>query len=137
MTHDHGQDWFSDIQALGEGLRQKKFTAEAMTRTALEKIDALDPKLSAFTYVAHEEALQAARHVDALLQAGTDLGPLMGVPIAIKDLFTVEGMPTTAGSRVDVSDLVAAEGPFVRRLKSLGCIVLGKNPHDRVRDGHL
>jgi aspartyl-tRNA(Asn)/glutamyl-tRNA(Gln) amidotransferase subunit A len=61
-----------------------------------------------------------------LLRAGTDLGPLMGVPVAVKDLFYVDGMPTTAGSRIDVSDVVTSEGPFVQALKRSGCVILGK-----------
>jgi aspartyl-tRNA(Asn)/glutamyl-tRNA(Gln) amidotransferase subunit A len=64
--------------------------------------------------------------MDRLLATGTDLGPLMGVPIAIKDLFTVSGMPTTAGSDLDISDLVQPEGSFVAALKRAGCIILGK-----------
>ena len=61
-----------------------------------------------------------------MLASGTDLGPLMGVPVAIKDLFAVRGMPTTAGSRVDVSQVVGVEGSFVGRLRRAGCVILGK-----------
>ena len=50
----------------------------------------------------------------------------MGVPVAVKDLIAVEGMPTRAGSNLDVGDIVGAEGSFIRRLKRAGCIVLGK-----------
>src|SRR5690606_4521587 len=60
-------------------------------------------------------------------EAGVDLGPLMGLPISVKDLLVVEGMPTTAGSRVDLSDIVGTEeGPFVQALKRAGCVILGK-----------
>ena len=50
----------------------------------------------------------------------------MGVPVAIKDLYAVEGMPTTAGSNVDVTDIIGAEGSFVKKLKRAGCVILGK-----------
>jgi aspartyl-tRNA(Asn)/glutamyl-tRNA(Gln) amidotransferase subunit A len=107
-------------------LKRRTLTAEAVTRASLERIDALGSKLDAFTVVDRERALEAARALDALLRAGIDLGPLAGLPIVIKDLFTVEGLPTTAGSRLDVSDLVPPEGTFVRALKRGGAVVLGK-----------
>lgn len=114
------------IAGFAERLRKGDITAEAATAAYLARIEALDPRLGAFQHVAREQALACARGIDALLKAGVDLGPLMGVPVAIKDLFAVDGMPTTAGSKVDVSDLIGAEGPFVRSLKRAGCVILGK-----------
>lgn len=70
--------------------------------------------------------LQTAGALDSLLRAGVDLGPLMGVPVAVKDLFAVGGMPTTAGSQVDVADLAAREGPFIAGLRRAGAVILGK-----------
>ena len=86
----------------------------------------LDRRLGAFELVAEEQALTAARALDRLLAAGVDLGPLMGVPIEIKDLISAEGMPTAVGSNVDVSDLVGPEGSFVKALRRAGCVILGK-----------
>jgi len=114
------------IGGFGERLRQRQITAEAATTAYLARIEALDPRLSAFQHVAPDRALAAARAVDALLSAGVDLGPLMGVPVAVKDLLAVDGMPTTAGSRLDVGDLIGPEGGFVRALKRAGCVILGK-----------
>lgn len=107
-------------------LRAGHITCEQATRAYLSRIEALDGRLNAFQHVAADSALATARAVDALLASGTDLGPLMGVPVAIKDIFAVEGMPTTAGSHLDVSDLIGAEGRFVKSLKRAGCVVLGK-----------
>ncbi len=108
-------------------LRRGAITAEAATAAYLERIASLDGKLQAFIHVAAERALEQARGIDRLLAAGTDLGPLMGVPVAVKDLFSIEGMPASAcGSRVDIADLVEPEGEFVRRLKRAGCVILGK-----------
>jgi aspartyl-tRNA(Asn)/glutamyl-tRNA(Gln) amidotransferase subunit A len=114
------------IIGFGTRLRRGEITAEEATAAYLARIDALDPKLQAFEHVAHERALAAARAMDALLAAGTDLGPLMGVPIAVKDILAVAGMPTTAGSLVDVSDIIGPEGGFIKRLKNCGCVILGK-----------
>lgn len=110
----------------GARLRRREISAEEVTATLLHRIDELNPKLGAFIIVSREQALAAARKVDKLLRAGTDLGPLMGVPAAIKDLFFVEGMPPTAGSRLDISDIVRTEGPLVQALKRGGAIILGK-----------
>jgi aspartyl-tRNA(Asn)/glutamyl-tRNA(Gln) amidotransferase subunit A len=114
------------IAAYGERLRRGAISAEHATKQFLHLIDQRNGKLGAYTIVAHEQALATARAIDALLGAGTDLGPLMGVPVAVKDLFYVDGMPPSAGSKLDVSDVVRAEGPFVRALKRCGCIILGK-----------
>lgn len=121
------KDPLSDgIAAFGRRLRDGKTTSEAATRAYLDRIEIFDPRLGAFQHVAHETALASARALDLLLTSGVDLGPLMGVPVAIKDLFAVAGMPTTAGSKLDVTDLIGPEGSFVRKLKRLGCVVLGK-----------
>lgn len=121
-------DPFDDegIEDFGRRLREGSTTAEATTLAFLERIAALDPKIGAYQYIAADEALESARAIDALLQTGDDLGPLMGVPVAVKDLFAVEGMPTTAGTRLDVADLIGAEGSFVKALKKAGCVILGK-----------
>ena len=121
-------DPFADggLPAFARRLRAGDVTAEETTGACLDRIDALEPSLNAFEHVARERALATARTLDNALAAGIDLGPLMGVPVAVKDLIAVDGMPTTAGSNVDVSDLIGAEGGFVRRMKQAGCVIVGK-----------
>lgn len=116
----------TSIAQYGARLRRGEVSALAVTDALLHRIDALNPKLGAYTFVAHEEARAAARAADARARSGHDLGPLMGVPVAVKDLYYVEGMPLTAGSRLDVSDIVRAEGPIVQKLKQSGAVILGK-----------
>jgi aspartyl-tRNA(Asn)/glutamyl-tRNA(Gln) amidotransferase subunit A len=114
------------IAEFGARLRRRELSAEAVTTALLQRIERLNPKLGAYTIVARETALAAAREADAAVRAGKDLGPLMGVPVAVKDLFYVDGMPPTAGSQLDVSAIVQAEGPVVRALKKSGAVILGK-----------
>ena len=114
------------IQGFAKRLRAGQTTAEDVAGAYLERIEALDSRLGAYEHVAGEGALAQAKSLDGLLAAGTDLGPLMGVPVAVKDLFAVEGMPTTAGSNLDVTGLVGGEGRFVGMLKRAGCVILGK-----------
>jgi aspartyl-tRNA(Asn)/glutamyl-tRNA(Gln) amidotransferase subunit A len=114
------------ISGFAKRLRSGEITSEGATRAYLSRIEKLDSGLGAFQHVAAERAVATARAMDQLLASGVDLGPLMGVPVAVKDLFAVEGMPTTAGSRLDVSDILGDEGSFVKRLKKTGCVILGK-----------
>lgn len=114
------------LAAFARRLRQGEVTSEAATRAYLGRIDAIDGEIGAYQHVAHESALAQAQAIDGLLASGIDLGPLMGVHVAVKDLFAVEGMPTTAGSRLDVAELIGSEGSFVRKLKRAGCVILGK-----------
>ena len=107
-------------------LRSGEIRARSATRALLARIEANDAKLRAYTFVDAGRALARAEALDRLLAADIDLGPLMGVPIAVKDLFSVDGMPTTAGSEVDIADLVAPQGRFIDRLQRAGCVILGK-----------
>jgi len=110
----------------GARLRKREISAESVTSALLDRIDLLNPKLNAFHHVARDAAMKTAREIDRQLKAGTDLGPLMGVPVAVKDLYVVDGMPTNAGSSLDVRDITPPEGSFVKALKRAGCIILGK-----------
>ncbi|MDP6804730.1 MAG: amidase [Rhodospirillales bacterium] len=114
------------LAQLGRDFRARTTSSEAMTAAYLARIEALDARLGSFETVMAESALAQARAMDRLFAAGTDLGPLMGVPIAIKDIVAVDGAPTTAGSNVAVGDLIGPEGSFVGALKRAGCVILGK-----------
>jgi aspartyl-tRNA(Asn)/glutamyl-tRNA(Gln) amidotransferase subunit A len=115
------------LKGFAERYRKGETTSEEVTRGAyLERIRILDPGLQAFEHVAEEQAINTARAMDSLLANGVDLGPLMGVPVAVKDLLAVDGMPATFGSRVDVGDIVGPEGSFVKNLKRCGAVILGK-----------
>jgi aspartyl-tRNA(Asn)/glutamyl-tRNA(Gln) amidotransferase subunit A len=114
------------VAGFGHRLRAGDITAEEATRAFLARIEALGPRLQAFEHVAGDYALAMARAVDSLRAAGTDLGPLMGVPVVFKDIIAVDGMPATAGSNLPVPDLMGPEGPFVKRLRALGCVFIGK-----------
>jgi aspartyl-tRNA(Asn)/glutamyl-tRNA(Gln) amidotransferase subunit A len=115
-----------DLDVFAARLRAGEISSEAATAAYLARIAALDARLGAFVHVAGDAALDVARGVDCLLRGGTDLGPLMGVPVVVKDLFTVAGMPLPrVGSDLDVHDLIEPEGTFVKALKRAGCVILG------------
>jgi aspartyl-tRNA(Asn)/glutamyl-tRNA(Gln) amidotransferase subunit A len=114
------------LELFATAFRAGRIRSRDVTQGILARIDALQPRLAAYSYIDHEGALARATALDAMHSAGIDLGPLMGLPIALKDLFSVRNMPTNAGSRVKVSDLVPPQGPFVTALSRAGCVILGK-----------
>lgn len=116
------------LEQFAHALRSGALRSEEVTARYLERIKKLDPSLHAFEFVDAEGAIASARAMDSLLAAGTDLGPLMGLPIAIKDVFTIRGFPAPkAGSNVDISSMRSdTEGPFVQALRKAGCVLLGK-----------
>ncbi|MCU0964557.1 MAG: amidase family protein, partial [Burkholderiaceae bacterium] len=111
---------------LSRDLRSGAVTSLALVEASLSRIAAQEARLQAFSHLDGERALRHARAIDQLRASGIDLGPLMGMPTAVKDLFSIDGMPTTAGSRLDIQDLVPPQGSFVAALNRAGCVVLGK-----------
>jgi aspartyl-tRNA(Asn)/glutamyl-tRNA(Gln) amidotransferase subunit A len=99
-----------------------ELTAAALVDACLEKVRALDPTLHAWAHVDGDGARTAARALDG----GTSRGILRGVPIGVKDIFHVQGMPTTAGSRPFAHSRPATDATSVARLRAAGAIVLGK-----------
>jgi aspartyl-tRNA(Asn)/glutamyl-tRNA(Gln) amidotransferase subunit A len=101
-------------------------TARAVTEAALARIEALNPTVNAFTDVTAERALAKADAVDARRTAGETLGPLAGVPFAVKNLFDIAGLPTRAGSKINRERAPASrDAALVRRLEEAGAVLLG------------
>src|SRR5215469_641836 len=86
---------------IADAVRAGATTAHAVTEAALARIDALNPRLNAFTDVAAERARDRARRIDAAGAEGKDLGPLAGVPFGVKNLFDIAGLATRAGSKIN------------------------------------
>ena len=123
---DHNPLYAHGLDELAVSLRRGEMTSLALVEATLARIDTLEPQLQAFTHVDRDRALEHARAIDLLRRAGVDLGPLMGVPVAVKDLYSVDGMPTSAGSQIDIQDLVPPQGGFVHALQRAGCVLIGK-----------
>ena len=116
----------SDIYEIGKQLREGSLTCVELTSTYYKRINILNPYIHAYIYLNETKAISWAEGIDKLFNNGVELGPLMGIPIAIKDICSVNGMPTTNGSNIISDDITGPEGSLVKRLKSLGCIILGK-----------
>ena len=108
-------------------LRSGTLSALSVVETYLERIRQLNPKIDAISVLDDGRALAAAKSIDSLLHAGQDPGPLAGLPILVKDLYQVNGLTITAGSRLDVRKIAPCdEGPIITSLRQAGCIILGK-----------
>jgi aspartyl-tRNA(Asn)/glutamyl-tRNA(Gln) amidotransferase subunit A len=117
---------FESIPTLAARLRDGSSSPVALTEALLARIAALDGRLHAFIRVTGERALAEARAAELALRGGQDLGPLHGIPYAVKDLFDVRGVPTTAGTRLLADNVAAEDAAVVRRLASAGMILIGK-----------
>jgi aspartyl-tRNA(Asn)/glutamyl-tRNA(Gln) amidotransferase subunit A len=108
-------------------VRAGEWTAVDATRRALDAINALNPQVNAFVALNEERSFEQAAAVDALLAAGTDPGPLAGVPLGVKDLEDAAGFPTTNGSPLEADASIAVrDSHLVERLRRAGCVVVGK-----------
>src|ERR1700689_3152857 len=104
----------------------RRLSALAVTEAALARIAKHDPILNSFTDVTADRARSKARALDAAVTAGKLLGPLAGVPFAVKNLFDVEGLPTLAGSKINRARPPAPrDAPLVERLEAAGAILVG------------
>lgn len=117
---------FATIAELGDALASGTTTSTAMVRRALDRIAAHDKSLHAFVTLFPEAALKAAAVADERRARGVALGPLDGIPFAVKDLFHIAGYATVAGSKALPDEIATITATAVRRLTDAGMIALGK-----------
>jgi aspartyl-tRNA(Asn)/glutamyl-tRNA(Gln) amidotransferase subunit A len=114
------------IAEAGKRLRAGTLTSTALTQHALDRIAALDPLLNAFILVTKERALADADRADRELKAGTDKGPMHGIPHALKDIYETAGIRTTCHSKLMVDHVPQQDGTAVAKLAAGGAVLLGK-----------
>jgi aspartyl-tRNA(Asn)/glutamyl-tRNA(Gln) amidotransferase subunit A len=140
---------------IAQAVAAKKMSALSVTEAALARIARHDPVLNAFTDVTAERARAKASAVDAAIAAGQTVGPLAGVPFAVKNLFDVQGLPTRAGSKINRDRPPSPrDATLIERMEASGAVLLGalnmgeyaydftgenvhdgpsRNPHDTTR----
>ncbi|HET6636356.1 MAG TPA: Asp-tRNA(Asn)/Glu-tRNA(Gln) amidotransferase subunit GatA [Streptomyces sp.] len=118
-----------------ERIASGEVTAVEVTEAHLARIEAVDEKVHAFLHVDREGALAKAREVDEKRARGERLGPLAGVPLALKDIFTTEGVPTTVGSKILEGWIPPYDATVTRRLKEADVVILGKTNMDEFAMG--
>jgi aspartyl-tRNA(Asn)/glutamyl-tRNA(Gln) amidotransferase subunit A len=115
------------ISELALRLRRKESSPVEVTRSCLERIEKLNPKLNAFITVTAESAMAEARSAEAEIARGEWRGPLHGVPVALKDLIDTAGVRTTAASALYKDRVPELDAEVVRRLREAGAVIVGKN----------
>ena len=120
---------------LAEAIAEGEVSAREVTQACLDRIAAVDDRVHAFLYIDTEGALAAADAVDAARSRGDSLGPLAGVPLALKDVLTMKGIPTTCGSRILEGWRPAYDSTVVERLREARVVILGKTNMDEFAMG--
>ncbi len=113
------------LEAAGK-LRAREVSARELTEEALARVAGLNPKLNAFITVLEERARAEARRADEELARGLDRGPLHGIPLAVKDVFSTRGVRTTCGSRLFAEHVPDRDAAVVEKLAAAGAVLVGK-----------
>ncbi len=117
---------FSTAIALTGAIRNGDVSATEVAQASLSRAQAQQRSINSFVTLSPDLALRQARAADAARAAGRSLGALHGLPISVKDLIAVEGLPFTSGSRAMASNVAAVSAPAVERLIAAGACVIGK-----------
>ncbi|OIQ62645.1 Asp-tRNA(Asn)/Glu-tRNA(Gln) amidotransferase subunit GatA [Neomoorella thermoacetica] len=118
--------YYLTAHELSDLLNRKEISSEEATAAIIDRIEAVDGRVQAYLTRTAEQALEQARAVDAARARGETLGPLAGVPMALKDNLCTEGVRTTCSSRMLADWVPPYDATVVRRLKEAGAVMLGK-----------
>jgi len=122
------------IKELRNKIQHREITATQLVETFFNRAKSIDKKLNAFITL-NENAVNDAKKIDQKIAAGEKLGPLAGMPIAIKDMLCTKGIRTTAGSKMLSQFIPPYDSTVVARLKNAGAIVIGKTNLDEFAMG--
>jgi aspartyl-tRNA(Asn)/glutamyl-tRNA(Gln) amidotransferase subunit A len=125
----------SSVRTIRDAVADGDVSAVEVCRTSLERLEAVNGTLNAFNTIAADRALQRAAEIDRRRAAGETLGPLAGVPVAIKDNLCVRGMRTTASSRILEQFIPPYDATVVQRIEDAGAVIVGKTNCDEFAMG--
>ena len=111
---------------LARQIRDRNITPVEVAQSLLERMDSLEPRLEAWVRVDRETVLADAKQRQEELDSGVETGPLHGVPIGIKDIYNIAGVPTKAGSKVYADYVPDETAATIGLLQTAGAVILGK-----------
>ncbi len=114
------------VEELGQMLKSKQLSPVTLVNAYLERINGAGKPLNAYIRVLPDRALADARRAEQEIAAGHYRGPLHGIPIALKDLYDLKGVPTTGACKLYLNNIAKEDAPSVARLKRAGAIIIGK-----------
>jgi aspartyl-tRNA(Asn)/glutamyl-tRNA(Gln) amidotransferase subunit A len=114
------------IEGIGRRLRERSVSCVEVLQACLDQVDEWEPKVHAWVILDRDQAMEQAQALDAELKSGGDRGPLHGIPIAIKDIIDVAGLPTACGSRRWANQIANSDAEVVAKLREAGAVIMGK-----------
>ncbi len=120
---------------MAKALAAKEISSVDLTKAHLDRIAEVDSQVKAFLHVDADGALAQAQAVDEKIASGQTLSPLAGVPLALKDVLTQQGVPTTAGSKILQGWRPPYDSTVVAKLKAAGVVIVGKTNMDEFAMG--
>ena len=117
---------YMTVAELSARFRKKELSPVEVTEAYLARIEAHDDRLNAFLTVTKEAARRAAKQAEKELRQGKDRGPFHGIPVALKDLIEIEGVPMTAGSSILEHNVSKVTATVAEKLREAGAVILGK-----------
>ena len=123
------------IEQAHQGLVKKEFSSIQLTEAVFEQIEKENKDINAFLNLTKETALREAHTVDRQIADGKDVGPLAGIPVAVKDNILVQNVKCTAASKILENYLAPYDATVVRRLKKAGAVIIGKTNLDEFAMG--
>jgi aspartyl-tRNA(Asn)/glutamyl-tRNA(Gln) amidotransferase subunit A len=125
----------STIHELNAKLKKREISSVELTESVFARISAVEERLHSYITLCRESGLKEARRADERLKSGGDNSPLLGIPIALKDIFVTEGVLTTCSSKILGNFIPPYDGTAVKKLKASGAVIVGKTNMDEFAMG--
>jgi len=116
-------------------LQKREFTAVELTESVYERIAEIEPRVRAYLTLAHDSALKDAERADERLKKNASGGPLLGIPVAIKDNFLTKGLRTTCASKILGDFIPPYDATVISKIRSAGAVIIGKTNLDEFAMG--
>jgi aspartyl-tRNA(Asn)/glutamyl-tRNA(Gln) amidotransferase subunit A len=123
------------LHELGEKLQQRECSSLEAAQSVLKRIRSVEDRVKSFLTLTEDAALAQARAADQRIAQGGDFPPLLGIPLALKDIFLTEGIRTTCGSRILENFIPTFDGTATAKVKQAGAVILGKLNQDEFAMG--